>query len=258
MLMIVCPLQADMPAGQPFDRDEALAFSQGARGRQVADHRLVTSSDEPVQLHAFKGRPLVVSLVFTRCHHTCPMITQRLADAVDAARAAFGQDAFDVLTLGFDSANDTPAAMAAFAHAQGVSDPRWTFASADAETVSRLAAELGFLFEPSPRGFDHLAQVSVLDAGLVVHTQIYGDAFGAPALSEPLRRIQIGEASVLGGLAGWLERVRLFCTVYDAGSGRYRFDYGIVVALVIGLASLLGVLVFIVRGWREHDRGASA
>lgn len=258
VLVLAGPAAAELPASQRFDRDTALAVSQGARGHQVADHGLVTSTGEALRLHAFKGRPLVLSLVFTRCHHTCPMITQRLAEAVEAARETFGQDAFNVLTLGFDSANDTPTAMAAFARAHGASDRHWTFASADAGTVERLAGELGFLFTPSPRGFDHLAQVSVLDPELVVHSQIYGDAFGAPALSEPLRQIRLGEAAVTGGLSGWLERVRLFCTVYDAGSGRYRFDYGIILAFVIGFASLLGVLVFIVRGWREHDRGASA
>lgn len=256
--LLVLPWPQESGAA-PFDRDEALAISQGARGRTLSDHALRLSDGTALRLSALAGRPVVVSLIFTSCHHTCPLITQRLARAVEVARAGLGADAFTVLTIGFDSPRDTPARLREFAARHAVDDPQWLFASADEPTVRALTAELGFLYAPSPRGFDHLAQITVLDGGLRVHTQVYGDAFEPPVLVEPLRRLALGQADAAGGLGGWLERVRLFCTVYDAGSGRYRFDYGLVVAIVTGVSCLLAVGVFVVRAWRDGPRpGASA
>jgi len=39
------------------------------------------------------------------------------------------------------------------------------------------------------------------------------------------------------------------CTVYDPASGRYRFDYSLIIAFVLGLACLGAVAVFVVRAW---------
>ena len=52
-------------------------------------------------------------------------------------------------------------------------------------------------------------------------------------------------------LASWLDNVRLFCTVYDPASGRYRFDYSIFVAAFVGLVCLGAVGTFIVRSWKD-------
>ena len=41
--------------------------------------------------------------------------------------------------------------------------PDWEFLSADHATIDGLAADLGFVYVPSPKGFDHLAQTTVID-----------------------------------------------------------------------------------------------
>jgi hypothetical protein len=40
--------------------------------------------------------------------------------------------------------------------------------------------------------------------------------------------------------------------VYDPRSGRYRFDYSLVVSFVVGLLCLGGIAVFILRSWRTQ------
>jgi protein SCO1/2 len=43
----------------------------------------------------------------------------------------------------------------------------------------------------------------------------------------------------------------LFCTVYDPNSDRYRFDYSIFTAIVVGLLSLGLIAAFIIREWQR-------
>lgn len=241
-------------SAQQFEEQAALERSQAAIGRALSDHSLLTSKGERITLAAFRGKPLVISLIYTSCHHTCPTMTTQLAAAVKAAREAVGTDSFYVLSVGFDTAEDTPDRLRRFAAQRGIDDPRWTFAAVDSETVAALARELGFTYFPSPRGFDHLAQTSVIDAEGVVHQQIYGESIPQPAIVEPLKQLVWDIEADPTTLAGWLKGVKLFCTVYDPNTGRYEFDYSIFIGIFIGVLALGSAGVFVVRAWRQSGR----
>ena len=58
-----------------------------------------------------------------------------------------------------------------------------------------------------------------------MYRQIYGGVFEAPALVEPLKDLVYGRRSDWASLEGLINRVRLFCTLYDPRTGGYRFDY---------------------------------
>ena len=230
-----------------FDPQGALTYSQSAIGRSVTPHRLFESGGRERRLAEFRGKPLVLNLVYTGCAHSCPLIVQTLYRAVDVAQDTFGADAFTVVTVGFDTDVDTPDQMRAYARSQGVDLPGWHFLSADRETVDRLTREVGFIYFPSPKGFDHLAQVTVLDAEGRVFHQVYGDVFQPPALVEPLKQLISGGSAELLSLEGLVERVRLFCTLYDPTAGRYRFEWSLFVGLIIGSLCLLTIGTILVR-----------
>ena len=69
-----------------------------------------------------RGKPLVLSLIYTSCYQICPMTTRHLAKVVDKAREALGEDSFNVAVLGFDAYNDSPQAMLHFAQKQGIDE----------------------------------------------------------------------------------------------------------------------------------------
>ena len=149
-----------------------------------------------------------------------------------------------------------------YARGQGVDFDNWHFLSGAEADIERLLEELGFLYFPSPRGFDHLAQTSVLDSEGRVHQQVYGANFEAPALVEPLKSLMFGQAGGLVDMAALVERVRLFCTFYDPARDRDSFDYSFCFALTIGGLSLLGLAVLLIRAWfaartRERMSGAA-
>lgn len=225
-------------APAPVSESEALRTSQDAIGRRIEDVRLTSADGRSLQVEQFRGRPLVLSLVYTSCYHVCSGLTLRLRDAVKVARDALGPRSFAVLTVGFDTPNDTPERMRQYARERGVDLSNWTFASGDAASLARLEQAVGFTYFPSPKGFDHITQTTIVDADGRVVLQVYGEELAAPNVVEPLKRLVFGQAIARGGVEGIVGRLKLFCTLYDPTSGRYRFDYSLIVEIVAGVLAL--------------------
>jgi protein SCO1/2 len=240
--------------GAPPDRDQALAVSQTAIGRQLADFELTAADGGKVRIAQLRGRPLVIQFIYTGCFQSCPVSVEYLARATQAAREALGPGAFTVITVGFNVPFDTPQAMAAFARRHGIDDPQWRFLAADAETLPAMASALGFTWWATPKGFDHIAQLTIVDAGGRVYRQVYGESFDAPLLIEPLKQLIAGMPMEQGDWRGWVEKVKLLCTVYDRSSGRYRLNYSLFVEIFAGL-TILGTIAFgLGREWRRQRR----
>ena len=237
-----------------FNAERAFKASQQAIGRKLSNHLFTNSHGKAVGLDDLLGRPVVISMIYTSCHHVCPTLTNHLASVVDIGREALGEKAFSVLTVGFDTAVDNPQQMAMFAAQRGIDQANWRFVSADEQTISTLSDELGFLYEVSPRGFDHITQTTVVDRTGVIRNQVYGIDFDAPLLVEALKHILRDEVFERDTVEGWWRSVKLLCTVYDPATGRYHFDYSLIVAFVMGFTALLAVAVFVVRAWRSSRR----
>jgi protein SCO1/2 len=219
----------------------AIRASQAAIGTRTSDLTLVDATGRPLRLGDLRGRPVVVSFVFTNCYVVCSGLTLHLRDVVRIARETLGDRSFAVLTVGFDSEHDTPERMRAYARDRGIGDADWHFVGGDPATVRRLTDELGFTWAPSPRGFDHVTQVTLLDGEGAVAEQVYGEAFQPPALVEPLKRLVLKQSVERSSVQGLIERVRLYCTVYDPASRRYRFDYSMLAAGLPPLFALAAV-----------------
>jgi len=234
-----------------FSDEEALTISQAVIGQPVSDYAFDDASGGALNLAELRGKPVVVSMIYTSCYHICPMLTQRLADVADVAWEALGQDSFDVVTIGFDTAFDTPARMRAYAEQRGLLQPNWHFLSGTPETIDALSKDLGFIFFSSPKGFDHLAQTTVLNAKGEVYRQVYGQDFTTPQLVEPLKELVFNTPQDASLVDGWLDTVRLFCTIYDPTTGRYKFDYSLFVGIFVGVLCLGAVATFLVKSWRD-------
>ncbi len=229
-----------------YDADKTIQVSQAAVGNSLQDFELSDRDGRPVNLSRYRGKPLLISMIFTSCYHVCPAITKHLATAVDAAREVLGEDSFQVITVGFDTPVDTPDAMRVFADQQDIDDPHWDFLSASAETMAGLVKNIGFVYFPSPRGFDHVNQVTVVDRDGVIYRQVYGAAFDLPWLVEPLKELVFNRPQAGSHFtSNILGRIKLFCTVYDPNTGRYKFDYSLFVGMGIGLLSVLAVIAYL-------------
>jgi len=255
----VQPAKAADAQDQIFDYDTALRVSQGAIDNQVANHLFTNTDGKRVTLNDLRGKPLVLSMVYTSCHQICPMTTRYLAKVVDKARNALGEDSFSVAIVGFDTNFDTPEAMQYFANKQGISDKGWHLLSIAGENVDALLKDIGFVYYPSSSGFDHIIQATVIDAGGKVYRQVYGQAFDTPLLVDPLIELTLGRRqpseSLLAGLGS---KIRLFCTTYDPVRDGYYFDYSLFLSILIGASIIVVTGFFIVREVRNKQGGSGA
>ena len=249
ILLCLFPLIA---AGQEqYDADAALEISKAAIGTSVGDYQFIDRLNRTVSLQDFAGKPLVVSMIFTSCHHVCPTTTIHLDDAVRDAREALGEESFEVVTIGFDAARDTPDAMRAFAREQGINAQGWRFLSGSPETIAALSEDLGFQFFASARGYDHINQTTIIDRDGAVYSQVYGVKFELPWLVEPLKQLVFNRPESAGHfVASLVDRVRLFCTVYNPASGRYEIDNSLFIQIAIGFMIVLSVALYLWRGFR--------
>ncbi len=259
VLWLVCMIafSTAAAAGEPrvarLDPESAMAMSEQAVGRILGTYVLTESNGGRLSIASYRGKPLVISVVYTSCSSICPPATQHLITAVNEARRIIGEERFEVLTVGFDARYDTPAHMAQFAAIQGVNFRNWRLASADAGTLDALLRELGFSYVSAAGGFDHIAQTTIVDKEGRISRQVYGDDFPIPVFIEPLKDAVYGSTRSIS-LSAIVDRIRFICTAYDPGAGRYRIDYGLIFGSVIAACSLLVFGGVLLREWRRSAR----
>lgn len=235
----------------------ALRTSRAALGQVLPEVVLTDPKGGAVALSSFRGKPLLVTLVYTSCADVCPTLIESLYPAVQEAQSALGKDSFSVITVGFDVRNDTPERMRLLARQRGIDLPNWRFLAADKANLDALARAVGFAFYGRAGGYDHLSQVSIIDKEGKLYQQVYGAVFEPPVIVEPLKDLAFGRYQPLASFQGIIDRIKLFCTVYDPNSGRYYFDYSLFAGVAIGLFCLGLILTVLVREWRRPPPGAS-
>ena len=256
--MAGAPIDAD-PAPPTLDATLALRDSQAAIGRQLADHTLLDRNAKPLRLSGYRGKPLLVSFIYTGCFQVCPTSTRSLQASLQQLRKTFPAEHFNVISVGFNQPADSPQAMRAFAAQHRIDEPNWEFLSAPPATVAALTRDFGFSFLATPAGFDHLLGVTVVDAQGRVYAQVYGERLSPDQLGEPLRLLLRGAPMPRQlNIAELIERVRIICTVYDLHTGSYRYNYGLIIEIAGGVTFILAMLVFFALESRNRWRTARA
>ncbi|MFA5370627.1 MAG: SCO family protein [Sideroxydans sp.] len=241
-------------SAQVFDEKEILRISQAAIGRQIGDYTFLDRSGRKVRLSDYRGKPLVISMIYTHCPFICATTTKSL-NALKLSQSAFGEDSFGVLTIGFDTENDTPEAMDLFAQRTETDLKNWEFVSSDAETIKKISKDLGFTFAPSDEGgFNHITQTTFIDQEGKVYRQVYGEEFPNKTLLEPIRDMIYNIKTAESGLAGAVNKVKLFCTVYDPKTGKYVVNYNEIFGFGLGFFFSFLVIWWIVIEYRRSPK----
>ena len=242
-----------------LDPAAALRESQAVVGQQVADFTLLDREGRPVRLSQYRGKPLLVSFIYTGCFQVCPLTTKSLQAAVDAGRDVFGSNQFNIVSIGFNQPADSPQSLKAFALQYRIDQPNWEFLSPHASMVEPLTRAFGFSYAATPAGFDHVLQVTLLDAQGRIYRQIYGDTLNADSLGQPIKEL-LRDAPVAQQLRldDLVQRIRILCTVYDPKTGTYRVSYGLAIEVAGGVTFVLAMIWFFLAEWRSQRRARRA
>lgn len=274
-LAVAAPCRAQAPGDQPkltsrplnpnssqtittLDEAAALQSSQNAIGNVVKDFAMLNRKGNPVRLADYRGKPTLVSFMYTGCFEVCPTTTKNLQKAVEGLVNKVGADRFNVISIGFNQPFDSPQAMNSFALQQGVRLPNWDFLSPAQALVPELTRDFGFSYVQTLAGFDHLNQVTIVDAQGTIVRQVYGQEFTTQMLVEPLKSLLDGQTlpPQTFSVEELIDRVRLLCSVYDPTTGKYRLDYRIFFEAA-GAATFIIWLAFFYLRERRAKREAA-
>lgn len=238
--------------------DEKIAFSrsQSVIGMPVGDFVLLDREGRPVELARYRGKPLLVNFIYTACFQVCPTTTRNLQKAVQNTVDVLGADRFNIISIGFNQPFDSPPAMKNFAVQHGINLSNWEFLSPSAAILDDLTRNFGFSYVATAAGFDHLNQVTLVDAEGKIFRQVYGEKFTAADLAEPLKAMVAGAAipPQTSTLTEIIERVRILCSVYDPIAGRYRTNYSLYM-MIAGFLTFTAFTIYLgIHVWRNRRR----
>lgn len=236
-----------------LNQQQALALSQSVVNTVPEGFVFLDRSSKPLSLASYRGKPLLVSFIYTGCFQVCPGTTRELQVAVEGAIKAFGSDSFNVVSIGFNPPADDPQSMRSFARQFRIDTPNWEFLSVATASVESLTRAFGFSFLSTPAGFDHILQVSLLDANGRIVQQIYGEKLSAADIGEPLKAL-FANAPTANQVSfdSFVERVRILCTVYDPQTGKYEVKYGLFLEIAGGVTFAIVMVMFFYFEWRTQ------
>jgi len=145
-------------------------------GDAVPDFALTDQTGSTVRLSQFRGEPVAVTFLYTRCPiaTACPMTTAKFSK-IDAmlAEKKFGR----LLVVTVDPERDTPAVLADYAKKVGADPKRWSFLTGSPADVARVASIFGVVYYPEHGQMIHSQAVAVVDPKGRLATVYFGETW---------------------------------------------------------------------------------
>jgi protein SCO1/2 len=143
-------------AGEDVVRGSAFEGAVRPPGIAPADFGLRDEDGDVVTLGALRGRPVVVTFLYTTCEDTCPLTVDQIRGGLDE----LGHDV-PVVAVSVDPANDTPRAAKRFSRQRRMTGRmRWVLG--DRAQLERLWTAYGV--QPQSDEQEHSASTVLLDA----------------------------------------------------------------------------------------------
>lgn len=125
------------------------------RGVRAPDFDLRDQDGKPISMHALRGRPVIVSFLYTTCRDTCPAQANQIRGALDD----LGHDV-PAIAVAVDPPNDTPDSAKAFlsrTHTLG----RLDFVLGTRKQLKPLWK--GFAVQPQLPTVEHQSRITLVD-----------------------------------------------------------------------------------------------
>lgn len=155
-------------------------------GKELPDVLLVDSQGKEFNLHSLKGKPIILSPIYTNCTSACPIITDSLKKVIPSLGNP-GQD-FWVLSFTFDP-TDEQKNIEAFQEKYGLDGDGWKVVRAKSrEDLFRLvdAIDFRFMSVPDTKDFVHPNLVVFISPDMKVKKYVYGVVFDSKEMRKAL------------------------------------------------------------------------
>jgi protein SCO1/2 len=114
-------------------------------GEAVPDGAFVDQSGQKRRFSAFKGSPVAMTFIYTKCPLPtfCPLMDRHFAALQTSLKADASLQAVRLVTVSFDPITDTPAVLREHAKRLNADLTRWTFLTGDRDEIDQFAARFG-------------------------------------------------------------------------------------------------------------------
>src|SRR6266498_1677764 len=114
-------------------------------GEQVPETPFVDQDGKRRTFGGFKGSPLVVTFIYTKCPLPtfCPLMDRHFAAMQKPLEEDPALNKTHLVTVSFDPATDTPPVLKAHAKQLDADLKRWTFLTGERDDIDRFAARFG-------------------------------------------------------------------------------------------------------------------
>ncbi len=131
-----------------------------------------TQNNETIALSALQGKTLVMVMIYTSCKAACPRLVAQMRD-IESKMPTDKLDQINFVLVSIDPETDNPERLKAFAIANNMNAPHWTFLQGTKTSVQEFANVLSVKYKQiSPMDFSHSNIISVFNTkGELIHQQ---------------------------------------------------------------------------------------
>jgi protein SCO1 len=245
-LTLAAPVFAQTSATPPVTPGR-VAIDQRLDQQVPLDLQFRSESGKIVHLRDyFRGKPVILNLVYYRCPMLCSIVTDGLTNSLSELKFDIGNE-FDVLTVSFDP-RDTPLEATArrtkFVKRYGRpgAGDGWHFLTGSEPSIRALTDSVGFYYAYDSKidQYAHGATLIILTPAGRISRYFYGFEYKPRDI-----RLGLVEASA-GRIGSMTDAILLMCYHYDPATGRYsRMAMNYVRAGGVATMLSLGGFIFI-------------
>ncbi|HET9795438.1 MAG TPA: SCO family protein [Thermoanaerobaculia bacterium] len=241
-------------AAQPQSALADVSIDQKLGAKLPLDATFRDETGRAVRLGDFFGRrPVLLAFVYYECPMLCSYVESGTLKALRVLSFTAGRE-FDLVTISIDP-SDLPKIASAKRldflrqYARPAADSGVHYLTGPAESVAAVTRAAGFRYVPDPetKGFSHAAGIMLATPDGRLSKYFYGIEYSARDL-----KLAMMEASN-ARIGSPVDRVLLYCSHYDPGTGKY----GVVVMRVVrlgGIATVGTLGVFMAVMFRRERR----
>jgi protein SCO1 len=155
---------------QPTAADNSgTAGSMPEIGDEVPDFRLLNQDNRQVHLAQYRGRPLLLTFIYTRCPlpDFCPRTSMNFSEIHRGLQSIAKSGAKPhLLTISFDTERDTPAVLQEYAR-RYMNPPNfeeWEFATGSTEDIRKITSYFGLAYRPESGQITHNLVTALIGA----------------------------------------------------------------------------------------------
>lgn len=153
------------------------------------DNEWHTATEQPFQLKQLQGKRQVVAMIYTHCHHACPVIVHSMK-TLEKQLTAEEKQSIGFTLISFTPETDTPEVLQAYAKQFDLGD-NWTLLRGTDAQVRTFANVIGMKYKIQADGsVDHASTLTLLDKNGVILATLRGVEDEVPTMLQTLRKTQ--------------------------------------------------------------------